>query len=197
MPKGTPLTDHELARKRGEIAQAAISVFLAKGFQESSVREIAEAAGIGKSTLYDYFKTKEDILLFVAEKEVVHLTRNVQEIASRPLTVIEKLRQIVSMHLDYLVNNKDFYLMLTFELQRLSPESQRHIQLKRHVYQDLLREMIAQGIQQGVFRPVDPMLAARVLFTALLPIVFTSRPSGSPQNMMEEAFEMLMRGIQA
>lgn len=197
MPKGTPLTDEELNRRREEIAQAVMPVLLEKGFQETSVREIADAAGIGKSTLYDYFKTKEDILIYATEKEVAFMTRRAQEIAQQPASVIEKLRQVMQMHLDYLVQNKEHYLKLTVELQRLSLESQRRIQVKRYVYQDLLRDLIAQGVREGVFRPVEPMLAARVIFSALMPIVFTSRPSGKPQEMMEEAFEMLLRGIQA
>lgn len=196
MPKGTPLTDEELNRRRDEIAQSAISVLLEKGFQETSVREIADAAGIGKSTLYDYFKTKEDILIFVTEKEVALLTRRAQEIAQKPEGVKERLRQVMQMHLDYLMQNKEFYLKLTVELQRLSLESQRRIQVKRYAYQDLLRDLIAQGVREGVFRTVEPMLAARILFAALMPIVFTSRPSGKPQEMMEEAFEILLRGIQ-
>jgi AcrR family transcriptional regulator len=54
MPKGIPLTEEEQARRRKEIFHASVHLFLSKGFNETSMR-IAEAAGIGKSTLYDYF----------------------------------------------------------------------------------------------------------------------------------------------
>ena len=64
MPKGIPLTQEEQQRRRKEIFSASAGLFLEKGFTETSMREIAHAAGVGKSTLYDYFSSKEEILVF-------------------------------------------------------------------------------------------------------------------------------------
>mgnify|MGYP000462469943 CR=1 FL=1 len=74
MPKGIPLTEEEQANRRHEIFHKVVNVFLKKGFHETSMREIAESAGIGKSTLYDYFKTKDDILLYFFEDQLNDLT---------------------------------------------------------------------------------------------------------------------------
>ena len=63
MPKGIPLTEAQQMRRRKEISDASIHLFLDKGFNETSMREIAKAAGVGKSTLYDYFKSKDEILI--------------------------------------------------------------------------------------------------------------------------------------
>ena len=60
MPKGIPLTDLELASRRQEIAHIAMQLFIKQGFSETSMREIGDAAGVGKSTLYDYFPSKDD-----------------------------------------------------------------------------------------------------------------------------------------
>ena len=48
MPKGIPLTEEEQAKRRHEIFHQVVGVFLKKGFQETSMREIAEAAGLGQ-----------------------------------------------------------------------------------------------------------------------------------------------------
>lgn len=197
MPKGIPLTEAELNRKRHEIITACLPLFVEKGFHETSMQQVAAAAGLGKSTLYDYFQTKDEILVFLVEEEVAGFTQRTNQILQQPVGVVKKLRQIMLMHLEYMTQNKAFYIKLTLEIMRLGQESQARIQVKRHAYQDIFRSLIEQGIRDGAFRPVDPMLAARLLYTALTPIVFTTRPTGTPQEMMEEAFEMLMRGIQA
>ncbi len=197
MPKGIPLTETELNRKRHEIITACLPLFVEKGFHETSMQQVAVAAELGKSTIYDYFKTKDDLLVFLVEEEVAGFTRRTNEIIQQPVGVVEKLRQMMLMHLEYMTQNKAFYIKLTLEIMRLGQESQARIQARRHAYQDIFRSLIEQGIREGSFREVDPMLAARLLYTALTPIVFTSRPTGTPQEMMEEAFEMLMRGIQA
>ena len=197
MPKGIPLTEEELDRRRHEIFGATVNLFLKNGFRETSMREIAEAAGMGKSSLYDYFKTKDDILLWAMEDEILDLTAAVREIANHPDLAIERLRQAMKKHLENLVTSKEFYLKLSFEVQRLTIESQKRIQVLRHAYQDMIRQLIDEGIQEGSFRQVDSLLVTRLLITALTPTVFTSRPTGTPQEMLEEAFDVIMKGIQA
>ena len=197
MPKGIPLTEQEQAKRRVEIFDASVHLFLEKGFTETSMREIAKAAGVGKSTLYDYFKSKDDILVSYFENEVQKITELAEEIIALDLGVSEKLRNIMQMHMAYLIDNKNFYLKLTVESQRLSMGSQQKIQAKRYAYQDMLRALIEDGIQTGEFRPVNPLFAARSIFSLLSIAVFTSRPTGTPEEMMADAMEIFFKGIQA
>jgi len=197
MPKGIPLTDEELNLRRHAIFASSAGLFMSKGFRETSMREIAEAAGMGKSSLYDYFKTKDEILVWAVEDEVDDLITAAHEIVAQPLPTIERLRQVMQFHLNFLISRKEFYLKLSFEVQRLAIESQQRIQVKRHAYQDMIRQLIVEGIQDGSFRQVDPLLAARTLITILTPTVFTSRPTGTPEEMLDTAFDIMLSGIQA
>ena len=196
MPKGIPLTEEEQIRRRHEIFGASVKLFLKNGFQETSMREIAGEAGIGKSTLYDYFPTKDDILAWGVEDELLDLTAAGKEIADMPLPAIERLRKIMKNHVKILSAGKDFYLKISFEVQRLSLETQRRIQVRRHAYQDLIRQLIDEGIREGSFRKVDSLLVARILLTAATPTIFTSRPSGTPEQMLNMALDIIFRGIQ-
>lgn len=197
MPKGIPLTEEEQARRRKEIFHASVHLFLSKGFNETSMREIAEAAGIGKSTLYDYFPSKDDILLSFVEDELQTLTEQMREIANQKIGAQEKLRRMMFAYMEYLATNEDFYMKLSTEVQRLAQNSLERIQRKRHALQDMVRGTVEEGIREGCFRSVDSLLATRVIFTALTPAVYTTRPSGSRQQMMEEAFTLMLKGIQA
>lgn len=197
MPKGIPLTEEELDRRRHEIFAASVDLFLEKGFRETSMREIASAAEMGKSSLYDYFKTKDEILLWGVEDQILDLSAVAQEISRKPLPAIERLRQIMEKHLEFLLERREFYLKLSFEVQRLAMDSQKRIQVGRHAYQDLIRRLIDEGIQEGSFRPVDSLLVARTLITALTPTVYTSRPTGTPQEMLDTAFDIILKGIQS
>jgi AcrR family transcriptional regulator len=197
MPKGTPLTEEEQTRRRREIFDAAVHLFLEKGFNETSMREIAEAAGAGKSTLYDYFSSKDEILLSVVEEELNNLTRHAQVIAREPIATQEKLRQVIFAYMDYLVANEAFFMKLSLEVQRMAQNSQARIQQARHMYQDVIQGLIETGIQEGSLRQTDPLLASRILLTALSPAVYTTRPSGTRTQMMEAAFNLLMNGLKA
>ena len=197
MPKGIPLTEEEHARRRREIFDAAIHLILEKGFTETSMREIAAEAGVGKSTLYDYFHTKEELLVFVVEEQLNHLNHLALDIASQDGSAVERLQQLMQMHLEFLVKNKNFMLQLMLEIQRLSPASQKRIQLKRYAYQDLLRSIIEQGVAQGSIRQVDAAMVAKILIALMTPVVFTSRPVGTPAEMLSHALDIVLNGIHA
>ena len=197
MPKGIPLTEEEQQRRRKEIFDASVHLFLEKGFTETSMREIAKAAGVGKSTLYDYYKSKDEIMVSYFEEEIKVITVRAEEIIQGNSTIAEKLRKVMRMHLGYLVDSRHTFLKLSLEAQRLSADSQEQIQLHRHAYQDMLRELIEEGIRRGEFRPVNPLFAARSIFSLLSIAVFTTRPTGTPEEMLEQALGILFEGIQA
>jgi TetR/AcrR family transcriptional regulator, cholesterol catabolism regulator len=197
MPKGIPLTAEDLERRRHEIFSASVHLFLEKGFQETSMREIAAAAGMGKSSLYDYFITKDEILLSVIEDDVDDLTGKVRIITDQALPAVEKLQQVMHTYLNYLLSKKAIFFKLNSEVQRLELQSQRRIQLKRHELQDLLSALIKDAIQEGSFRPVNPLLATRTILALLTPAAFTTRPTGTAEQMMDEAFDIFLRGVQA
>jgi len=196
MPKGIPLTEEEQAKRRHEIFHQVVSVFLKKGFQETSMREIAEAAGLGKSTLYDYFKTKDEILVYYFEDQLNDLTEEAQKIAMQNTTADKRLRQIMEMYLEYMQANKSLFMKISLESQRLRLESQKQIQEKRHAYQDLVRALIDEGVRESVFRKVNSLLAARLLISAMAPVIFGSRSTGSPKEMMKDTLDIFFKGIE-
>ena len=197
MPKGIPLTEEELARRRKEIFDAAKLLFVEKGFNETSMREIAQAAQVGKSTLYDYFPSKDDVLISFVVEEVHHMTVYAREIIAQKISTAEKLRRIILMHQEYMSANKLLFLKLTFEAQRLSSESQQRIQMHRHAYQDMLCDLVREGIRKGEFRSVNPLIVIRGLFSMLTSSIYTSRPTGSPEEMLQETFDIIFKGLEA
>jgi AcrR family transcriptional regulator len=197
MPKGFPLTQVEIEGRRREIAANAADLILTKGFNETSMREIANAAGIGKSTLYDYFANKDEIILFMVEDPLADLMDRAKAIIQMEDSAAERLRSVMQMHLSFLLEKKAFYLKLSLEIQRLRVESQQHYQAKRYVYQDLVQGLVEEGIQEGSFRPVNAAMAMKTLISMMTPIVFTTRPVGTPEEMLEDALDLFFEGLAA
>src|SRR5512143_1024123 len=103
MPKGIPLTDQEHMRRRHEIYDASVQLFLRNGFQETSMRAIAEATGIGKSTFYDYFHNKDEILVWGVQDQIEDLTAEACRIAALPLPAAARLRRVMKNHAEYVM----------------------------------------------------------------------------------------------
>jgi AcrR family transcriptional regulator len=190
MPKGTPLTEEELAKRRHEIFHQVVTVFMKKGFHETSMHEIAQAAGLGKSTLYDYFKTKDEILIYFFEDQLNNMTEEAQKVALQNLSADKRLRQIMEKYIESLQANKNMFLKLMQESQRLKLESQKQVQEKRYAYQDLVRALIDEGIREGVFRKVNSLLAARLLISGMSSVIYGSRATGTLEEMLEETLDI-------
>jgi len=197
MPKGIPLTEEEIERRRHEIFQSSVALIFQQGFAATSMQEIAHAAGVGKSTLYDYFPTKDHVLLFVFEEELEMLQEQAEDIAAQDIPVQEKLGKILETHLDFLIRNKDFNREISLQAFRLEQLGQRRILKKRYAYQDLLRSILEQGVKEGVFRPVNPRLSVRLLISMVEVLVYTTRPTGTPQEMLSDALDIFMNGIKS
>jgi len=197
MPKGIPLTKEELEEKRYEIAHKAAGLILEKGFTKTSVSMIARSVGMGKSTLYDYFSIKDEILIYLLDEPLEELSQQAKSIIAGNGSALERLYKVMYMHLEVLLRNKAYLLKLTLEAQRLDAEGQQHYQVKRYAYQDLVRALIEEGIEEGNYRPVDSAIVMKTLMAMMSTVAFTTRPVGSPEEMLDSALDMLLRGIQS
>jgi TetR/AcrR family fatty acid metabolism transcriptional regulator len=196
MPKGVPHTEEDQIRRRRGIFEVAARLFSKKGFAETSMREIAEAAGVGKSTLYDYFAKKDDLLLFFIEEEMRLLNQTTAESAGRAMDAPTKLRQLTELQFEFLERNRAVALLLVREAQRLGPQSQRWWMEKRQEYLRLLHNVIEQGISERAFREVDPAFSARALM-GLMTLIFLEGVGGSPAEMAARSLDIFLNGIRA
>jgi len=152
---------------------------------------------VGKSTLYDYFPSKDEILIFYVVNEVAEMTTRAAEVMAMDLNEADKIRLIMRRQMEYIIANKAEYLKMTFETQRLCFESQQRIQVSRHAYQDMLCTLVEQGIQRGIFRPVKPLLVVRTLLSLLTTAVFTTRPTGTLEEILDDVFDLIFKGLEA
>ena len=198
MPKGVPLSAEEREQVRHRIFQAATQLFLRQGFHETSMRQIARVVGMGKSTLYDYFSSKEDILLFFVEQEMTVINKAASDIAAQDLNAPEKLRRMLQVQWAYVSANQELAALLTREVSRLGAEATRWVVQKRMEYRRILEQIVQQGITEDTFRAVDPTLAASALHSLItMPFYdWLRRRGGDTGELIADALvDLFLHGI--
>jgi len=196
MPKGVPLTDDFLLEKRLAVAHAAAELIFQQGYNETSISQIAKKVGIGKSTVYDYFSSKDEIILLLLDEPLGEVRDRAKEIEAETGTPVERLTRILEMHLDVLLRDKAFIFKLSFEFQRLPLDVQALHEVKRQEYQELLRSLVKEGIDAGSFRPVDPDLSVKILLSTLSAVILTMRPTGTPLEMLNDGLNLIFKGLE-
>ena len=156
-------TRREIRReiRRQELVEAAVAVFLDKGVSATSVDDIARAAGVAKGTFYLYFETKDEAVNAVAERMVAGVADRVEAHATaRDRSPVERL--IVFGAEVSQVGGEPYELDLIEVFHR--PENRAvHDRMGEQALARLaptIRGIVADGIDQGLFRPQDPGRAA-------------------------------------
>ncbi len=193
MPKGIRLAAEDIVRRKREIFEVAARLFLKKGFAETSMREIAEAARVGKSTLYDYFPEKDDILLFALEQEMAKRNRAAAELAELDTDAVTKLGKLVELHYEFLACNQTVTLLLAESL-RLKPRNLKRLIDRREEYRHILQSVVECGMQEGHFRQVDVPFALEALI-GLMTLAFFEGFQGDPPEMARRAVDIFVNGI--
>jgi AcrR family transcriptional regulator len=143
-------------KKRSEIAQKAIALLAKKGFQATTIQDIADAAGLGKGTIYHYFKTKEEILLVVSEELFQEKERSFGAALLRLNEPMEKLSVLIEEALKVTEDLENLFIVYT-ELWLMNIRSDHYknfmglINRLHHDMTNLVARMIDQGKKQGLW----------------------------------------------
>jgi AcrR family transcriptional regulator len=149
---------------RSKIVKNALKIFTKKGFFRTTVDDIAKAAGVGKGTVYLYFKDKSALYVSIIEDHFVTGIQYLKEVQSESLSSTEKLQKIAGDWIDYMIQLKSSFFMFSMENLNLSRKIMKEV---RPIMLKNLKEMIGivahiidQGIRTGEFRKVNSQIAA-------------------------------------
>jgi AcrR family transcriptional regulator len=185
-------------RKRLEILRSAAAAFRERGFDGTSMEQIAGGLHMTKGSLYYYFKNKQEILYFTQEYSL-----------DRMLALAAKLGKLreradVKVHLTIYAQ---LVLMLEelqasaahIEFHALPPELLHKIVARRDEYEAVLRGFIEDGMKQGIFEKGDPKVLVMAILGAINWTVKWFKPAG-PMPVKELAAQFaayLVRGLVA
>ena len=137
-------------KRRSEIAHKAIEVLARKGFQSATIQDIADAAGLGKGTIYHYFKTKEEILMAVSGEIFLEMERSLGAALLRMDEPEERLAALIQESLNITEELEHLYIIYTdLWLANLRGQGQGDFIAVITSLNDDLRKIVARMIEDG------------------------------------------------
>jgi TetR/AcrR family transcriptional regulator, cholesterol catabolism regulator len=137
--------------RRMEIVKAAVELFVRKGFHRTTVREIAQKFGMSVGTLYEYIRTKEDILYLVCDYIHTSVSERVRPSLEITGNTIERLRNAIRSYYVIVDEMQDYVLFLYQETKSLSYNARKYIFKSEEEMTSIFEEIILQGIEDGTF----------------------------------------------
>ena len=138
--------------KRDAILRAAIDVFAERGFFNAQVADVARAAGVAAGTVYLYFKSKDDLLVSIFERSMREGLTGGRAAVANLRDPRERLRRLARAHLARLGHDRNLAIVFQVELRQSTKFMERFSATLLRDYLGLIREAIADGQREGLFR---------------------------------------------
>lgn len=193
-----PPTRRRRTNRLEEVHSAAARLFFEKGYEATSIQDVADAVGILKGSLYYYIDSKEDLLYAVIEDAHANLLRILAEVASSEEPPTVKIRQLVTRHCVYVAENVWATGVFLGNFRALTGERRERILRERDDYEKGWRQILMEGQHAGAFRSdVDPRVATRGILGMANGVHqwFKSGASMTPAEVGTQFADLIMSGI--
>jgi len=203
------LSQHKWQRKPDErpaqIVDAALEVFSRRGFRTATMDEVAVRAGITKGTIYNYFRSKEDLFIAMVRAKVQEAVDLLPEMSIKPFEDPEALTRRLGMAFMEVLTRPGVVKVIPLVLA----EFQHLPKLQAVYWEELLPQAnlgLAQtlelGMHLGIVKRLDPVIAARCLFGMFIVFVLTQEVLGAkqvtpmdPGAMVDTIVSIFFRGV--
>ena len=189
--------ERRIAVRKQQILDAAAHVFSQKGYEGATTREIAETADLAEGTLYNYFPSKRDLLIGVAQNYAEEVITDIDNAQAE--TFEGMLTQIMANRFRRGQERRLFMLFLH--------EARHNADVHEHYMQGALQRIITETekrlqklIDDGGIRPVDPTVAARTLSATIMGFAALFELGGSvghssPEQLGAEVTDIFINGL--
>jgi AcrR family transcriptional regulator len=181
---------------RERIVSAAIRLFTQKGFESTTVDEIAEAADVAKGTFFNYFPRKEAVLDALGEQVIQEMEEVTRALLAQPGTAPEKIHRFASEITSRHSNNRELSRVF---VQRMLSNFQEPIHSTAGRIRELLRSLIEQGQAAGEIRQLDAARASAVIQGAAIGTLFAwfccEPGSFDLEDELQERISIILEGL--
>ncbi len=162
----TVLVDH--SRRRVEILERAFELFAEEGFAGVTYQKIADRCGVSRTSIYKYFKDKDQIFVYAIKLATDNLSASVKKVVERDeWSTVDKIRRVMRLTARLLEENRVFLTVVLDYLTSLkSAGGDVRRKARRHTFgfRFLLGRLVADAMAKGQLRPGDAELVAARLY---------------------------------
>jgi AcrR family transcriptional regulator len=184
--------------RKQQIFTTARSMFSERGYQATTVRDIARELNMQAGSLYAHIESKEDVLWQIVDQAAGQFLSAVEPIVEGEGSRVEKLRAMVRAHVGVVAGNGGNAAIFLHEWKFLSEARRDSVAARRDRYEGYYRRVIEEGIECGEFAPTDPKMAALMVLSIMNWLPQWYNPSGplSAEEIADRFSELILRGLE-
>ncbi len=164
--------------KKSEIVKAAAELFSTKGYRATTVRDIADRAGMLSGSLYAHIDAKEDLLIEIVRQAADQFATAIAPITDSSLPPVEKLTAAIHAHMQVIADSRSWSAIYLDDDTDLSDAGRREVRSLRRAYEGYWADILKEGQARGDFSPEDSALSRLLILSALNGLHHWYKPEG-------------------
>lgn len=183
--------------KRKEICRVAARLFVEKGFEKTTIRDIAKAGEMNSSALYYYFEDKEAILYEILMETMDSSLEQMRDIDRGGLPAKEKIEAVIKLHTCIYGVDPVRMGLIVFNQKSLNPEHWEELKSKQREYTQIVAHILKHMSQKGEIVDLDPTVCTFALFGMIQWAFGWYHPKGAikPDKLSDIFTRIFTRGI--
>jgi len=189
---------NERENKKVAILKSAAKLFRKRSFAGTTVKDIAEDAGIQQGSLYYYISSKEDVLFEIINTILDKAISEFKHVLLLKLEPPQKLILSIKTHIGFVSEHQDEMAIAIETTEALSPERFKIVDNKRDLYVSIFEDIIKEGIEKGYFRKIrDPKIITFALLGMCNWVVKWFSPHGTlkPSEIADIFSDLFLYGL--
>ncbi len=181
--------------RRADLVRVSARLFRERGFDGTTIRDIADAVGMRSGSPFYHFKSKQEILAAVMEEGLTAGLPAAVAIVAGKLAPRDKFRALLRAHLEIVLGEgHDFIPVLLYDWRSLTPELRERVQILRDRYDQLWQDVVKELTAAGLLRS-DSAVARLLLMGAINYTVLWYKPGqgSNLEQIADEALAMFLR----
>ncbi|WP_299398208.1 TetR/AcrR family transcriptional regulator [uncultured Gelidibacter sp.] len=182
--------------RKQEIIKTAAKLFKEKGYSAVTMRDLAKAVNIRAASLYNHIDSKQDILKSIIISLAEEFTNGMETIKNSDVSIIDKLRAIVSLHVNITIHNTYGMASLNNDWMHLEDQLEYYLSLRKNYEEDFV-EIIKSGIETKEIRDSNPEIIMFSILTTLrsLYLWLPKKDDLNRQELAKNLGDVLINGI--
>ncbi|MDI6601619.1 MAG: TetR/AcrR family transcriptional regulator [Thermoanaerobacteraceae bacterium] len=180
--------------KRKVIIDAAASIFARDGFDRAKMEDISSQAGIGKGTIYEYFKSKRDLFQEVIKHAVDVYIELLKGIGAEGRPFEEKLADFIQLHKELLEKHRDLANLIMKEPRDVTESTRRYFQSVKKDVVDVAVNLLDSAIQKGEVRDINRRMGAQIILGVTVSLLTAGLMRDEDWDI-DDAVDIILHGI--
>lgn len=191
------MTEKSIINRKEQILKESAKLFRERGYEATTVRDIAHKLKIEAASLYHHIKSKDEILDIICFKMADQFLNALKEVNDIYFSSEEKLRMAINYHVQIITENLDYSAVFLNEWRSLKEPKLTEFMKLRHKYENEFRSLIEHGQKEDVFADVDIKFAALTILSSVNWIYHWYEPDGkmNPSQIATKLSDFILEGL--